>query len=92
MNPNHQTLEAMVSDYLTHGGRIHHLPDAIAATPGDVVRYLKKHKITIETASSNGSEKYMRDGTTITLQALVQLANTYRLEQGLAPFDVDQPA
>jgi len=88
MSANAQRLEALVSDYLASGGQIRKLPDALDATPSDVIRYLNRHKFKIERARANGSEKYSRDGATITLQALVQLANTHRMKQRLPPFDV----
>lgn len=78
----------MVSAYLAKGGQIRKLPDALASTPSDVIRYLSRHKVKIERVHANNSDKYLRDGATITLPALVQLANSYRLKQGLAPFDV----
>ena len=95
MSAVNQRLHAMVSAYLAAGGRIRKMPEAIPATPIEVLRYLRRHRVKVEPARSknaNVETKYVHDGTVITLDALVQLANAYRREQRLAPFEVQQLA
>jgi len=94
MSANNQRLHAMVSAYLAAGGRIRKMPEAIPATPMEVLRYLRRHRVKAEPArakNANVEAKYVHDGALITLDALVQLANGYRREQRLAPFEVQQP-
>jgi len=95
MSANHQTLDAMVSAYLAGGGSIRKIPDAIPATPIEVLRYLKRRKVKVEPARAKNAaveSKYLHDGEIITLQALVKLANGYRRKRRLPPFEVQQQA
>jgi hypothetical protein len=95
MSADNQRLHAMVSAYLAAGGRIRKMPEAVPATPIDVLRYLKRYKVKVEPTrakNANVESKYLHEGETITLDALVQLANGYRREQDLPPFEVQQPA
>jgi hypothetical protein len=86
-----QNIDELVSEYLAGGGRIRKIPDAISATPGEVLRYLKARKVDVARArpkNANTETKYRHDGEIINSTALVQLANEHRRQQQLPPFQL----
>jgi hypothetical protein len=83
--------DALVSRYLSAGGLIRKIPEAVPVMLGDVLKYLEARRIEVEVVRSKVSgaaPKYWYRGETLSQQALVQLANVHRCEDRLAPFEV----
>jgi hypothetical protein len=91
MRTHRQGVETLVSQYLAGGGRIQKIADAIPATAEELVQYLKARNIEIEPArakNANSASKFHHDGQIIGSDGLLQLANGFRREEEMPPFDL----
>ena len=83
-------LDVLVCEYLSRGGEVLKVPAAVPATPAGVLEYLSTVGLKVDRvvrSSSNNSVKYRHNGELLTWPELVQLANGYRREQQLPPFE-----
>jgi hypothetical protein len=84
-----QRTDALVSEYLESGGRIRRLPEAVPATPAEVLEYLLTRDVKVEAVPANNASdtaKFRHEGRLLTWSEILQLANERRREQQLPPF------
>ena len=81
---------ALIEDYLANGGTIRKLPPPKPITASDVLQYLQEHDIDARAVpGADGSDAhYIHKSKTITLKALVELANRHRIKRRLPPFQL----
>jgi hypothetical protein len=91
MSTDRQSLGTLVSAYLAGGGRVLKIPPAISATREEVVEYLNSQQAKIISMSKKNAitqAKHRQGVKDLNSGALVRLANVYRLNQGLPPFEL----
>jgi hypothetical protein len=89
MRMNRQDTSALIDGFLSRGGSIKKLPEALPTTAGEVVQYLKSQKVDVGFESDKIADgKFICDGDVIDLQGLVQIANRLRRRQRRPVFDL----
>jgi hypothetical protein len=86
---NRQAANVLIDGFLSRGGRIQRLPEALPTTAGEVVQYLRSQKVNVGFEPDKISDgKFTCDGDVIDLQGLVQIANRLRRRQRRPVFDL----
>jgi len=87
MSMNRQDAEVLTARFLSRGGSIKKMPEAIATTIGEVVQYLKSQSVDVDIEPGSDG-KFTCDGDVINVQALVRMANRLRRKQRRPQFDL----
>jgi len=88
VNLRHEA-QAMVADFLAHGGTIKKMPEAKPHTIADVLHYLFEQNVHVEVVNRGDSRRaYVFRGKPATLDRLVLIANRHRRRHNLPPFDL----
>jgi hypothetical protein len=81
--------EDLVLDYFARGGTIHRLPTPEPTAIPDILEYLRDCTFVVYPAPrGDGQPKYVYQGTVVTLEKLVSIANEHRAIRHLPPFQL----
>ena len=89
MHGTHDLIQA----YLASGGRIHKVPEAMPVTAREVLQYLRTRRVVVtplKAKNAHSAPKYRYKTKLLTWRELLNLANRYRRQQRLAPFEIRQ--
>jgi len=87
MSMNRQDAEVLIAGFLSRGGSIQKIPEAIATTIGEVVQYLKSQRVDVDPEPGSDG-KFTCDGEVINVQGLVRMANRLRRKQRRPQFEI----
>ena len=87
MSMNRQDAEVLIDGFLSRGGSIQKIPEAIATTTDEVVQYLKSQRVDVDLKPGSDG-KFTCDGDVVNVQGLLQIANRLRRKQRRPQFEI----